>query len=498
MSTRPKPGSKADRDALRAEMRTAGATTAAIAAEMRARWGMRPREAWRQAHGLSLQEAADRINEAVDGSATVACTDASQLGKWEKWPAPASRKPSLAALALLAETYRCTVEDLLDLEDRRNLPDADLRVLRRSASGPETAPTAAVDAPQPPPAAELHGNALVLATAAESSAWAQWAETSNVGDIALEQILADIRTLARDYLTSDPMTMLMRTRALRDRVFALLEGHQPPRQATDLYVAAGYLCGLLAWTTSDLGQLAAADTQGRTAWLCAEASGHDGLRAWVLSTRSKIAFWDQRYRDAINHARRGATYTVPGTAGVLLACQEADAWAELGAADEAQGALTRAAAATERLEGADDIGGLFSCDPVRTANYTSGVHLQIGSPSDALAEAEAALVQMARKPVRAYGTEAQLHISRAAAHIAMGTPDGALEALVPVLSLPPEQRLDTVTRRLQNLAVTVARSQLACAPAARDLHGAVEVYCRESAPRIALSPGSPGTALITG
>jgi len=88
--------------------------------------------------------------------------------------------------------------------------------------------------------------------------------------------------------------------------------------------------------------------------------------------------------------------------------------------------------------------------------------------------------------------------SRAAAHIAMGTPDGALEALVPVLSLPPEQRLDTVTRRLQNLAAMVARSQLACAPAARDLHGAVEVYCRESAPRIALSPTSPGTALITG
>jgi hypothetical protein len=497
MPTRPKPGSKADRDALRAEMRTTGATTATIVAEMRARWCMRPREAWRQANGWSLQEAADRVNETADGSTTATCTDASQLGKWEKWPAPASRKPSLAALALLGETYHCTVEDLLDLEDRRHLPEADLRVLRRSASSPEAEPAATVDTPTTP-ATELSGTALVLATAAESSAWAQWAETSNVGDIALEQILADIRTLAQDYLTSDPMTMLTRTRALRDRVFALIEGHQPPRQATDLYVAAGYLCGLLAWTTSDLGQLAAADTQGRTAWLCAEASGHDGLRAWVLSTRSKIAFWDQRYRDAINHARRGATYGVPGTASVLLACQEADAWAELGAADEAQGALTRAVAAQEHLEGPDDIGGLFSCDPVRTANYSSGVHLQIGSPSDALGEADAALVQMARNPVRAYGTEAQLHISRASAHIAIGTPDGALEALVPVLALAPEQRLDTVTRRLQTLAATVARSRFACTPAARDLHGAVEVYCRESAPRIALSPSSPATALITG
>lgn len=496
MPTRPKPGSKADRDALRTEMLTAGATTAAIAAEMRARWGMRPREAWRQACGWSLQEAADHINEAAIDSTPGVCTDASQLGKWEKWPATGSRRPSLAALVLLADTYSCTVEDLLDLEDRRLLPDADLRVLRRTATCPPS-PVAAVEV-STSPAPELRGTALVLAAAAESSAWAQWAEASNVGDIALEQLLADVRTLARDYLTSDPMTMLMRTRALRDRVFALLEGHQRPGQAVDLYVAAGYLCGLLAWITSDLGQPAAADTQGRTAWLCAELSGVDGLRAWVLSTRSKIAFWDRRYRDAINHARHGATYTVPGTAGVLLACQEADAWAEIGAADEAQGALTRAEAAQEHLEGVDDVGGLFSCDSIRTANYTSGVHLQIGSPSDALAEAEAALAQMACKPVRAYGTEAQLHISRAAAYVAIGAPDGALEALQPVLSLPPEQRLDTVARRLQNLAAKVARSQLACAPVAVDLHGAVEVFCRESAPRIALSPSGPGTALITG
>ncbi|MEV0906948.1 hypothetical protein [Streptomyces hokutonensis] len=51
----------------------------------------------------------------------------------------------------------------------------------------------------------------VRLTADESASWAQWAEAANVGDIALEQLLAE-------------------TRALRDRVFALLEGHQYPRQ----------------------------------------------------------------------------------------------------------------------------------------------------------------------------------------------------------------------------------------------------------------------------
>lgn len=67
----------------------------------------------------------------------------------------------------------------------------------------------------------------------------------------------------------------------RDRGFALLENHQYPRQSADLYAAAGYLCGLLAWMSSDLGQLHNADTQGRTAWLCARS------RSWVPPFRCR-------------------------------------------------------------------------------------------------------------------------------------------------------------------------------------------------------------------
>jgi transcriptional regulator with XRE-family HTH domain len=478
MTARPKPGSKADRDTLRTEMVSAGATRAAIVAEMRARWGMRPREAWRQAHGWSLQEAADRINDTSHNSTLAALIDASQLGKWEKWPARASRRPGLAVIALLAEVYGCTVEDLLDLEDRRHLPDSDLRVLRGT-----TPPQAPTPLPVQPPtqAPEPVGPELVLLTADQSATWAQWAEGSNVGAIALEQLLADVRGLAVEYLTQDPMSLFVRTRRLRDRVFSLLEGHQPPRQTTDLYVAAGYLCGLLAWASSDLGHLQAADTQGRTAWLCAELAGHDGLRAWVLSTRSKIAFWDKRYRDAI-----------------LLACQEADAWAELGAKDEAQVALARAETAREHMAGVDEVGGIFSCGAVRHANYSSAVHLRAGQPREALVEADGALGLLGRQPVRAVGTEAQLHLVRAGALLMTGEADGAFEALLPVLGLRPEQRLDTVTQRLQQFAVRVAKGPYGDSGSAREIQGSVEVYCRESAPRIALSPSPAGPAWITG
>ncbi|KUO19847.1 hypothetical protein AQJ91_18150 [Streptomyces dysideae] len=323
----------------------------------------------------------------------------------------------------------------------------------------------------------------------ESATWAQWAEASNVGDIALEQLLAETRGLTSDYLTSDPVALFVRTRDLRDRVFTLLEGHQYPRQSSNLYMAAGYLCGLLAWMSSDLGQLRDADTQGRTAWLCAELAGHNDLRAWVLSTRSKVAFWDGRLREAINFARHGATFRTMGTVAVLLACQEADAWSELGAQSESLAALARAEDARASLNGDDEVGGIFSCQPARQENYAAAVWLRVGRPADALHSAENALALLSVQPVRAYGTEAQIHISQAAAHLATGEAEGALEALAPVLTLPPDHRLAPVTQRLKELSSGIGRTH-SSGSAAVGLRAAIEEFCVDSAPRhIALSSG---------
>ncbi|WP_233518162.1 XRE family transcriptional regulator [Streptomyces corynorhini] len=311
-----------------------------------------------------------------------------------------------------------------------------------------------------------------------------------MGAIALEQLLADVRTLAWDYLTGDALALFGRTRQLRDRVFALLEGHQPPRQSADLYVAAGYLCGLLAWMTSDLGNLRAADTHGRTAWLCAENAGHDGLRAWVCSTRSKVALWDGRLRDAVTHARRGALVSVGGTVGALLACQEADAWSVLGAADEAGAALARAERARENIGGEDDIGGLFSCPQARQENYVSAVRLRIGQPHDALRATETALALLATQPVRAYGTEAQIHIAQAGALIDCGEPDGVMSALMPVLAMPAERRMGPVTQRMRELAATMAHGPAGTSRATTTARRSITEWCADSAPRhLALSSG---------
>ncbi|MFI6900340.1 helix-turn-helix transcriptional regulator [Nonomuraea sp. NPDC050394] len=454
---------------------------------MRARWAMRPREAWRHAHGWTLEQVADRITTratARPGDALAA--DASLVAKWEKWPRSGGRRPTMRVLDVLADIFGCTPADLLDWEDRQALPAADVRRLTSPAS---SAPPSVADSTSPAePDIAPSTVVLVHQVAEESATWAAWAETSNVGDIALEQLLADIRALSRDYLTGDPLTVFVSVRSLRDRVFKLTEGRQYPRQSADLYAAAGYLCTLLAWISSDLGQLRDAETQGRAAWLCAELAGHDDLRAWVLSTRSKIAFWSGNKRDAIGYARRGAEYGAQGSVPILLALQEADAWSTLGATREARDALNRAAEARNRMTGIDDIGGLFTCLDFRRSNYNAAVLPRIGDSAAALRESETALADPHPQP---YGTLAQVRISQGFAHLDLDQPDGAVEALRPVLALPPERRLDTVTRRLRELALILARSPLGGSSPGRSLQTEIEAWHLNALPRtLALAPGN--------
>jgi hypothetical protein len=68
------------------------------------------------------------------------------------------------------------------------------------------------------------------------------------------------------------------------------------------------LCRILANASLDLGWLHAAETQARTAFLCAELAGNNALRAWVRGTQSLVAYWDGRLRTAVELAAEGWRY----------------------------------------------------------------------------------------------------------------------------------------------------------------------------------------------
>jgi tetratricopeptide (TPR) repeat protein len=293
---------------------------------------------------------------------------------------------------------------------------------------------------------------LVIAVAERTAGFGAWMESSNVGSMTLDDIVASTRRIATDYLTRPPVEVYARAGLLADRVFRLLQtGHQHPDQERELYVWACYLCALLAWMAGDLGHLAAAGSHARTAWICAERVSSDNtLRAWVLSAMSKTYLWDQRYEDAAATAARGLSYSPGGTAAVMLGSQEADAWAEIGAVEPARAALERVQRARQTA-GYDAVGGLLTCSIVRQHNYAGSVLLRTGDPAGAINHAEQALVEAVEDPAVAYGTVGQIRIWAAAAHHGERSLDGAIEVLTPVLKLPAEQRLDTLVRLGQRL-----------------------------------------------
>ena len=147
---------------LREKMRAMGLDYRDIAAEFGRRYRLRPRAAWREAYGWSLQDTADRINEfrgdiGLDPGGFAGMT-APHLCEHENWPGHgpevSGRRPTPYLLALLAAVYGCAITDLIDLADREHLPQADLLILDKY-SQPRVSRTAVEPASQPesgPPA----------------------------------------------------------------------------------------------------------------------------------------------------------------------------------------------------------------------------------------------------------------------------------------------------------------------------------------------------------
>lgn len=321
---------------------------------------------------------------------------------------------------------------------------------------------------------------LVMA-AEESARFGEWAESANAGRFSVDQLAADLRELSLLYLDGPPVPVFLGARTVRHRAELLLHSHSTPGRARDLYAIAGYACTLLAWISSDFGQLPAADTHGRTAWLCADLADSPELKAWVLSTRSKNAFWGNRLTDAAALAEAGQEYAGSTSVAVLLAAQEADAAASMGRGAAARLALGRAVGHRDAITGSDAVGGLLSCGPARLSNYAAAVHLRIGQPDAALKEADAALSEYVRSGVRVFGTEMQLHVSRALAHVQIGALDAAAEALQPILDAPAEHRLATVAARLHEVTGALADPRFVANREAGTMREAITAFQVESA-----------------
>ncbi|MFE3555525.1 helix-turn-helix domain-containing protein [Streptomyces sp. NPDC059193] len=320
---------------------------------------------------------------------------------------------------------------------------------------PKGEPTGVASAPDSSssPADDVSG---LYADTELSARLARHAAVTNVNSLVLEQFDADVERLARDFV-SRPLSLLVpEIRTLRTDVFRLLEGRQHPAQMRHLYVVAGWLSGLAAHVSLDLGHQPSASTHARTVVQCAEIAEHPRLRAWARSFQSLAAYWTGDYRRAADLARAGCEDgRGPGSGTITARLLSLEARA-LAAGGDGRSALRSLSLAHEARSGAepDELPGVFAFPEAKQWAYTGTTLLAVGGDEQvqrAIVASNRAveLYQAGAEGDRSSGDLHAAHLDLATAYLASGEVEGAGTELAAVLGA--DQYTASITIRLRKL-----------------------------------------------
>lgn len=469
-----------------------------LAADLMTRCGRRPREAWRLANELSLDETAARYNTvSADPKAGMR---KNRLWEFEQWPRAGSR-PTLRTLRRLAEVFGTSWFRLVDLEDLASMPEEDRDTYHASVAAYRP------NAPAVSARAELRlatTRAVVAAdsdvqeqaiedAAEESAALATWVGASNVDDDMLAQMDRETRAIAHAYVFSQPYPLFMRTRKLRGRVVSLLRGHQRWSHTRELHLIGARASTLLAWMSGDLGNYAAAGDHAWAGLMCAQHADHNGARAWVRATQSKLAFWDGDYVESARLAQDGLSYQDTDGVALLLALLESRAWARLGRVDDSNAALRR----WEQLrqgDHVDEVGGVLGVSQAQEHYLAGSTQLWLREPAKALEQSRRSIELFEATPVeqRFYGAEMLARVDAARCQLREPRDDAgaakddieAVEAtLEPVLSLDPDQRLETFVQSLGHVRTALALPRYRENATTQDLQVRIEDFAQTAVGR---------------
>jgi hypothetical protein len=317
----------------------------------------------------------------------------------------------------------------------------------------------------------------------ESATMLSVAEESNVGDLTVEQLHADIHRVCQEYLRMPTKDLFLRSRSVRDRAFRLLTGRQSPGQSRELYTAAGWALIMLGWMSVDLGRPDLAENHTRTAWACAEAADHADLRAWVRATQHTAAFWQDDFSRAAEYAESGLQFAT-GSSRLFLASALAVDLARTGRIDQARTALTTAQRMPERY-GEYELAGPLLCTPARAEGLWSDAHLALGRAGKTLEHAEHSMAEFEQSPPahRNPGAERMVRLQQVKAHLELGQLDGALAALTSVIDTPAEFRMRPLIHRMSEVGAMTRTERYTSEPAAAEIQVAAREFIRKAAPR---------------
>ncbi|GAA0367279.1 hypothetical protein NE235_03225 [Actinoallomurus spadix] len=483
--------SKRDVNRLRAQMKDQGRSIEETAEEIRHLTGCSRLAAFRMAHGLSQPEVVERYAQVAPTSVM----DQPLLSRMEMFPASGARTPQATQIITLATIYDTTPLRLLTPEALDRLDPHERAVLLRCNTAftalprPTTGDEAGLiplTATRPRILPEVDRLERQVEMAARKALrFAVTVEGTNVGAETLDQLRDEVARLALAYPQQPLPVLLTDLIDLQDVGFRLLEGRQRPAETRDLYLLTGVICGMLAKASHDLGDPHSAMTQARTAFVCADNAGHDGLRTWTRSLQSMIGYWAGWPNDAVRYAEAGAEAAgrTTGTASVWLPAQEARAWAILGDAERAEAAIARAHTARDQAQ-ADDLdgfGGIMTFTRPRQLYYAADTRVWLpGADEQAEHVAAEALdaYESADAGERSFSDEAGARADQALARVNRGDLDGAAESLRPVLDLAPDQRIGGILASVMRVHEALRTTAYRTAPITRDLQLQIESYCQ--------------------
>ncbi|WP_274536156.1 helix-turn-helix domain-containing protein [Streptomyces sp. CB03578] len=334
-----------------------------------------------------------------------------------------------------------------------------------------------------------------LATDTElSGRLARHAAETNVNALVLEQFDADVERLARDFVSRPLPLLIPEIRTARGAVFRLLEGRQYPSQTRHLYVVAGWLSGLAAHVSLDLGDRSAAATHARTVVQCAEISEHSSLRAWARSFQSLAAYWAGDYRRAGDLAQAGHSEgRGPGAGTIKARLLSLEARARAAEGDNRSALRVLALAHEARsTAGPDELPGVFSFPEAKQWAYAGTTLLAVGGDEQtrhAIGASNRAVELYHAGPEgdRSPGDLQAAHLDLATAYLASGQVERAGAKLSEVFTA--EVFTASITIRLRNLAALLGSEPYRGAQSAVDLRAHIhEVTVR---PALASNPTEP-------
>jgi transcriptional regulator with XRE-family HTH domain len=498
---------KQQREQLVRALRAEGKSWVEIADVLRRRYRVNARVALRYAHGWSQRQVADEWNRRWPDELKTF----KSFSYWELWPSNTGHAPSLDNLSKLAQLYECAVSDLLaNLPDFRHLDtmnttqENELTVHEHDTrqASPKKVPDNFATPPMQrfgnnmnrreaimvigaggvlSPFAQAGLHEIILNAAHSSAVLHGEIDIPKIDDRTREEVQQDLHLLATNYVV-DP-TNLGRIFAelviLRDRLWALLNRYgRRPDDARELHLLLGATCVLLASISHDLAEPSAAMIQTRTALTFAELAGHAGLITWIYSTRAMIASWWGTADNVLHHAQCSRLAGQSGVGAIRLAGLEARALAHKGNHHQAVELLQTYRDQLDKPSSIDslrDLGEVFTFSKARQHYYNAAALVHMYDWEAVEKEASAA-IRLYDNPATGQRWPVTMTLSQvylAQARLSKDGPEAAQEALIPVFSIPDEQRIPQTAQALNRIRAQLHSRVYANLPVARDLDEAI-------------------------